>query len=112
MSSHVICMMDDLPEYGSIGLELNGEDYFAVRQGDLVYVYRNNCPHLGLRLNLMPNQFLDYDKRHIQCTSHGALFQIDTGLCVAGPCPNQSLETLACKVENGQVLLMDPLPTQ
>jgi nitrite reductase/ring-hydroxylating ferredoxin subunit len=105
-------MMDDLPEYGSIGLELNGEDYFAVRQGSLVYVYRNSCPHLGLRLNLMPNQFLDYDKRYIQCTSHGALFKIDSGLCLAGPCPNKSLEALPCKVEDGKVLLIDPLPTQ
>ncbi|MDX2463806.1 MAG: Rieske (2Fe-2S) protein [Porticoccus sp.] len=112
MSSHVICSLNELPEYGSIGLELNGEDYFAVRQGPDVYVYLNKCPHLGLQLNLMPDQFLDYDKHYIQCTSHGALFTIDTGLCVAGPCPNKSLEALPCKVENGNVLLTDYPLTQ
>lgn len=105
MPSQAICLLDDLPKNGSLELELNGEAYFAVRQGSNVYLYRNRCPHLGLRLNLMPDQFLDYDKRYIQCTSHGALFKIDTGLCIAGPCPNQSLETLPCKVENGEVLL-------
>lgn len=105
MPSQAICLIDDLPENGSLGLELNGEAYFAVRQGSKVYLYRNSCPHLGLQLNLMPDQFLDYDKRYIQCTSHGALFKIDTGLCIAGPCPNQYLETLPCKVENGEVLL-------
>ena len=105
--SQPICKLDDLPEYGSQELELDSEKYFAVRQGPKVYIYRNSCPHIGLPLNLMPNQFLDYDQRYIQCTSHGALFEIDTGSCVAGPCINQSLESLRCKVENGKVFLIE-----
>jgi nitrite reductase/ring-hydroxylating ferredoxin subunit len=107
MPSQIICRLDELPEYGSLGLKLNDEDCFVVRQSSDVYVYRNKCPHLGLQLNLMPHQFLDYDKRYIQCTSHGALFTIDKGLCIAGPCPNKSLEMIPCKVENGRVLLID-----
>lgn len=107
MSQQTVCLMDDLPEYGCLELDLNGDRYFAVRQGSDVYIYRNRCPHIGLPLNLLPHQFLDYDKRHIQCTSHGAMFDIKTGLCVAGPCQKQSLESIPCKVEQGSVLLLD-----
>ena len=106
MSQH-ICNIDELPEYGSKELELNGERCFAVRQGSDVYIYRNNCPHIGLPLNLMPDQFLDYDKRYIQCTSHGAVFEIKTGFCVSGPCQNQSLESIPCLVENGSLVLVE-----
>jgi nitrite reductase/ring-hydroxylating ferredoxin subunit len=55
----------------------------------------------------MPDQFLDYDKRYIQCTSHGAVFEIKTGFCVSGPCQNQSLESIPCSVENGSVVLVE-----
>ena len=29
-----------------------------------------------------PNQFLSIDQQTIQCAFHGALFEIDSGLCV------------------------------
>ena len=103
--SQQICKIDDLPEYGSKELELNGEQCFAVRQGSEVYIYRNSCPHVGLPLNLVPDQFLDYDKRYIQCTSHGAIFEINTGKCVAGPCINESLEPIPCFIKNGNVVM-------
>jgi nitrite reductase/ring-hydroxylating ferredoxin subunit len=44
------------------------------------------CPHLGIPLNWAPERFLDLDGTLIQCSSHGALFQIDSGECIAGPC--------------------------
>ena len=107
MTAQHVCMLDDLPDNGSKSLKLNGEACFAVRQGQSVYLYRNVCPHLGLPLDLMPDQFLDYDNRHIQCTSHGALFKINTGLCIAGPCQGKSLQPLACEIINGAVLLSE-----
>ena len=106
MTQH-ICTMDELPEFGSLELKVNGNACFAVRQGQEIYLYRNICPHLGLPLNLMPDQFLDYDKRYIQCTSHGALFKIGTGLCVVGPCQGKSLQSLACEVREGMVFLTE-----
>ncbi len=103
-----ICRLDELPEYGGKELTLNGEAYFAVRFGQSVYAYRNYCPHLGLPLNLMPDKFLDYDKRYIQCSSHGALFKIETGLCVAGPCQGKSLQPLATEIIEGTVFIVAP----
>jgi len=35
----------------------------------------------------------------IQCATHGALFRIRDGYCVAGPCAGQGLIPLEVKVE-------------
>ena len=36
---------------------------------------------------------------------HGALFEIDTGRCVAGPCTGQSLKPVNVYVDGGVVVL-------
>lgn len=67
---------------------------FLVCTKGRVYAYRNNCPHIGAPLNWVANQFLTEDKKHIVCALHGALFRIEDGLCIAGPCYGESLEAL------------------
>ena len=81
---------------------------FTVKRGDRVYVYRNRCPHLGIELNIQPDEFLDRDGMLIQCANHGALFVVETGECVAGPCLGQSLQALRCKVEDGKLWVAAP----
>ena len=46
----------------------------------------------------------------IRCVMHGALFDIDTGECVAGPCMGHGLQSLAIRVLSGYVLLDDAVP--
>jgi len=98
-----LCRLEDIPDPGGIDLDIDGEACFAVRRGQSVYLYRNRCPHVGLPLNLVPGGFLDYDRRYIQCSSHGALFEPDSGYCVAGPCHGQHLEALPCQIRDGEV---------
>jgi nitrite reductase/ring-hydroxylating ferredoxin subunit len=43
----------------------------------------------------------------ILCAMHGALFEIETGVCVSGPCAGLGLRTLPVRVERGYVLLDD-----
>ena len=70
---------------------------FVVRQGERVFAYRNYCMHVGHPLNWAPDDFLTRDRRHIICASHGAMYEIDTGLCIAGPCTGKELTALeAC----------------
>lgn len=76
---------------------------FVVRQENRVFAYQNACPHTGVTLNWMPDAFLDVDKRLIMCTVHGALFRIQDGYCVRGPCAGDSLRPLRITVENGTV---------
>ncbi|WP_119393375.1 Rieske (2Fe-2S) protein [Salinibius halmophilus] len=69
-------------------------EIFAVRRGGQLYVYQNECPHLGVNLEFQENQFLDSQGAHIICSTHGALFEIATGECIFGPCSGDYLEAI------------------
>lgn len=92
-----LCTSDTLANNSSCGFELDGSRVLAVRREGRVYVYRNRCPHRGIALEWQPDQFLDASNSLIQCASHGALFLIESGECVAGPCAGQSLTALDCR---------------
>jgi len=78
------------------GFSAHGIDGFVVYDGEQFYCYRNQCPHLGTNLEFTPDQFLNIDQSMIQCTLHGALFEIETGKCLFGPCIGQSLIAIPC----------------
>ena len=105
--SVALCRLDDLADPGSKGFVVQGRPVFAVRQGQRIFVYLNRCPHRGIPLEWVPDQFLDSSGRLIQCASHGALFLPESGDCVAGPCSGDRLLALACRVEDGQVWLLE-----
>jgi nitrite reductase/ring-hydroxylating ferredoxin subunit len=106
-----ICYKSALTDPGSIAFQLGTGDWplkgFVVRQGDHVFAYLNRCPHAGHPLNWQPDKFLTADGTRLLCSSHGALFAIDTGHCVAGPCVGRSLIELAIEVKGDEVLLVD-----
>lgn len=101
-----LCTLDQLPDLHSKGFELNGKKLLAVNYRGTIYVYENSCPHRSIPLEWQPDQFLDYDKSFIQCATHGALFKIDTGECIAGPCVADSLTPIPCEVQ-GDTLLVE-----
>lgn len=78
---------------------------FVVRRGDEIFAYVNRCPHAGHPLNLRPDEFLAWDREHILCNSHGAMFEIAGGACIAGPCEGRALSALPIKIEEGVVVL-------
>lgn len=100
-----LCHINDMEEGQSKGFELNAQPLFVVRghqeQREQFFVYRNSCPHLGITLEWQDDQFLDADGQLIQCAMHGALFLIDTGLCIAGPCQGQRLSMIEHRINNG-----------
>jgi len=104
-----LCAPDELAEGQSRGFEIAGQKLLAVRKDGQCHVYRNTCPHRGIPLEWLPDQFLDASASLIQCATHGALFLIDSGECVAGPCAGQSLGRVDCH-EDAAGLWLD-LPT-
>ena len=72
-----------------------------VRRGEHVTAFVNSCPHTGVSLNWSPHQFLDVEGEFIQCSLHGALFRLDDGYCVRGPCVGQSLHALRVTLKEG-----------
>ena len=70
-----------------------------------VRAWLNVCPHAGRRLDWAPGQFLKSREGLLVCAAHGASFELDGGLCVAGPCRGDALRPVAVEVRDGQVWL-------
>ncbi len=104
-----LCRLDEIEDGGSRRLtaEIDGkrESLLAVRTGETVHVYVNSCPHIGAPLDFRPGHFLNAERTHILCANHGALFRIEDGVCVHGPCSGDGLIPVRTVVEAGNVLL-------
>jgi nitrite reductase/ring-hydroxylating ferredoxin subunit len=96
----------DIPDNGSKGFQCNGEKFFAVKKQSKIYIYKNSCPHIGVALEWIEDKFLDPSCTMIQCANHGALFVIESGACVAGPCSGQKLKAVAFTIENDLIFLV------
>jgi nitrite reductase/ring-hydroxylating ferredoxin subunit len=114
--TRVICPLHELPDPGSRGFTLGRGEWplkgFVVRKGDTVRAYVNHCPHAGYPLNWNPDQFLAPELAVIRCVMHGALFEIETGDCIMGPCTGHALQRLEIHVRNGYVILDDAVPLE
>jgi nitrite reductase/ring-hydroxylating ferredoxin subunit len=104
-----LCHIDELDDPGARGLEGAGEtgslDLIVVRRGNHVTAYVNSCPHRGTPLETFPGRFLTRDRTELLCTTHGARFRLDDGLCVAGPCEGEALRKVATVQIDGFVYL-------
>lgn len=76
---------------------------FVVRQGDRAIGYVDRCPHAGVPLAQRLDDYLSPAGDLIACSWHGALFRVDDGLCVGGPCVGQRLTAWPVTVTNGIV---------
>lgn len=64
---------------------------FVVRRAVAAWGYVDRCPHAGLPLAQELDGYMTQDGRFVACSWHGALFEAEGGLCVAGPCLGQRL---------------------
>jgi nitrite reductase/ring-hydroxylating ferredoxin subunit len=102
-----VCRLHEIEDPGSKGMTVSSpaglQDIFIVRLGDDAHGYLTSCPHTGAPLDWTPDRFLDLDGRYIQCAMHGALFRIEDGRCIAGPCNGDRLTRVPVRVEAGVV---------
>jgi len=105
-----LCSIDDIPDGGSAGLDPNPVTgifrLIAVRREDKVYLYKNICPHTDSPLDFRPGMFLNSRRDLILCSTHGALFRIESGACLAGPCDGQGLKAVPHQVRDGKIYLI------
>ena len=95
--------VDAIPEQSGKGFKLGDQKFFAVKKNGQLFVYRNSCPHIGIALEWVEDQFLDSSKSMIQCANHGALFVIESGHCVSGPCSGQKLRKIQFQLIDGEI---------
>lgn len=81
-----------------------GEEIILVKVNGNTYGWRNSCPHVGVGLDYGDGDCLTEEGTLI-CSMHGALFEPDTGRCIAGPCAGDQLQQVPIRIEDGQVWL-------
>jgi len=104
----LLCRLDEIPDGGATAVEdvaaAGGESVIVERRGSEVRAWLNVCPHAGRRLDYAPGRFLLKDELLI-CAVHGASFNRNDGICVAGPCRGEHLRALAVEVRGDEVWL-------
>ena len=105
--NHPIFHFSDLAEGESKGFSHNDFSFFAVKKNNHIFLYKNACPHLGIELEWKEDDFLDAEGELIQCATHGALFIIEDGACVAGPCIGQQLQRLDYKLDSDGYVVVE-----
>ena len=104
-----LCCADEIPDGTARGFAV-GERKLRIlvaRRGEALFAYINRCPHVGTPLDWSPDEFMDRTGRHLMCATHGALFSVEEGTCVAGPCQGDRLEPFPIALRDGVVFALD-----
>jgi len=80
----------------------------VVKKGGKFFAYQNLCQHLPITLDLKDGNFFTHDKKYLQCHMHGAMYEADTGVCIAGPCLGATLVALDLAEEVSHVIVRIP----
>lgn len=113
MTDVALCRVDEIPPESAIGRDIDAGGrqvpLIVVRHGGAVAAYLNSCPHVGVRLEWQPDDFLDITGTYLLCSSHGALFEKAGGRCLAGPCRGAALVPVTTRVDpDGTVWAVAP----
>jgi nitrite reductase/ring-hydroxylating ferredoxin subunit len=83
---------------------------FVVRRGEQLVGYVDSCPHMGLPLARVLDDYLTPSGDLVMCSWHGALFEIGSGRCVGGPCSGSRLRPWPVAVVDGAIVTVTPEP--
>jgi nitrite reductase/ring-hydroxylating ferredoxin subunit len=107
-----ICGSDALVDGGTgvrfpvlaFGDEASG---FVVRHGGKVYGYLNRCAHVPIELDWFKGEFFESSKLYLMCSTHGAIYVPETGVCAGGPCRGGKLRPIVVQ-ESGDGVYWQP----
>lgn len=111
-TQRLICPSDAVRE-GEDGVRFSvarvtGEEpAFVVRFRGRVHAYLNRCAHVPIELDWTPGRFFDDERLYLICATHGAMYEPESGRCVAGPCRGKRLLALSVEERDGMVFLLD-----
>lgn len=103
-----LCKLADLADGTARGFSVPGlaQKVVLVRKGGEIFGYLDACPHYerGTPMAWKKDAYLDGEGEYIACHSHGALFEIETGECVLGPCLGRALTRVPVRLnEDGGI---------
>lgn len=109
-----LCHVDDVAEGQARGfgpLEGSKRKVIVLRRNGVLHAWLDACPHYstGTPMAWKTDAYLNGERTHLTCHSHNALFEMDTGECILGPCLGQSLTRIEIAVgEEGGVFVVGP----
>ncbi|ATY34468.1 Rieske (2Fe-2S) protein [Sphingomonas psychrotolerans] len=77
---------------------------FVVRRGEQVHGYVDRCPHMGLPLARDLDEYVTPNGDLLMCSWHGAMFRIEDGFCVGGPCSGARLQLWPVAVRDRMIV--------
>ncbi|HEV8541507.1 MAG TPA: Rieske 2Fe-2S domain-containing protein [Verrucomicrobiae bacterium] len=85
---------------------ISREGFLALIESEIV-CYENVCRHLPLPLDYGDGRFFTEDEKHFVCQTHGAMYDLQNGLCVAGPCVGASLKKIHVEVRGDEIWIQE-----
>ena len=76
---------------------------FVVRYGGQVYGYLNRCAHVPIELDWAEGEFFESSGLYLMCSTHGAIYEPETGRCAGGPCRGGRRRPLSVVERGGQL---------
>jgi nitrite reductase/ring-hydroxylating ferredoxin subunit len=68
---------------------------FVVRYDGKPYAYLNRCAHVPIELDWFEGEFFESSGLYLMCSTHGAIYVPESGLCAGGPCKGGKLRPIA-----------------
>jgi nitrite reductase/ring-hydroxylating ferredoxin subunit len=104
----LICAAADLVEGGRgvrFEFDVGGANApaFVVRWRGVPRAYLNRCAHVPMQIDWRPGEFFEAQGLYLICSTHGALYDPATGICVDGPCRGRALVPLSVIEMDGQI---------
>ena len=106
-----LCHADEVGEGQARGFAMSPaarRKVILTRRNGRLFGWLDACPHYpgGTPMAWRSDAYLNGEGTHLACHSHGALFDVETGECVLGPCLGQRLARVELTVtEEGDVLI-------
>jgi nitrite reductase/ring-hydroxylating ferredoxin subunit len=113
----LVCDSSNLVDRGDgvrfdVTLDGFSEPAFAVRFRGRVHAYVNRCAHIAYELDFQAGKFFDSEGLLLICSTHGALYEPDSGRCAGGPCARKGLIPVPVEERDGKVYARNPTRTR
>jgi nitrite reductase/ring-hydroxylating ferredoxin subunit len=76
---------------------------FVVRYDGKPYAYLNRCAHVPIELDWFEGEFFESSGLYLMCSTHGAIYVPESGLCAGGPCKGGKLRPIAVREVDNKI---------
>jgi nitrite reductase/ring-hydroxylating ferredoxin subunit len=76
---------------------------FVVRYDGKPHAYLNRCAHVPIELDWFEGEFFESSGLYLMCSTHGAIYSPESGLCAGGPCKGGKLRPIAVREVDNKI---------